>query len=228
MLDPPVLSESTKRKLALQWEALRETQDLTDADLCGYDLGRRWLLGTRAKPLRRMNLGGLNTSRPQQAARWLGLDPSVRAAEARFRFTDSEYWPLWCSSSLGHEAYRDWLESVTRQILAAFAIIWKGRSDVTDRWFEDLCAPAIEKALAVLVKQRIAQARDVEVQRLVRAPSAKTGSSGNPLLDEMVGHEALLPGRIVKATQRQIATWRPQPRMPNAFRRLLQARRSGV
>ncbi len=41
---------------------------------------------------------------------------------------------------------------------------------MTDRWFQNTCAPAIEKALAALVKQRIAQARDVESKRLEHAP----------------------------------------------------------
>jgi len=175
----PELSESTQRKLEIQWNTLRDKQKLTEEDLSGYDLGRQWLLGIVAKPPRDMNLGGLNTSQPKRAARWLGLDPSVRVAKARFRGIDSEYWSRWCSSGFGYEVYRDWLDSVMRQISAELATIWKGKSDVTDRWFQCTCGPAVEKALSALVKQRIAQARDVESKRLERAPSS------NPILDEI-------------------------------------------
>jgi len=108
----------------------------------------------------------LNTSRPKQAAGWLGLDPSVRAAEARFRGTDWEYWRHWCSSRAPYETYAAWLDSLKRDSVAALASIWKGRSDATDRWFQSTCAPAIEKALAALVKLRIRQARDVEFRRI--------------------------------------------------------------
>jgi hypothetical protein len=148
-----------------------------------------------AKPPRGMNLGGLNTSQPKRAARWLGLDPSVRVTKARFRGIDSEYWSRWCSSGFGYEVYRDWLDSVMRQISAELATIWKGKSDVTDRWFQNTCGPAVEKALSALVKQRIAQARDVESKRLERAPSS------NPILDEIrTGGDNLSP-----AAQRAIA-----------------------
>jgi DNA-binding transcriptional regulator YiaG len=177
----PALSESTKRKLAVQWDTLRDKQKLTDEDLSGYDLGRQWLLGIVAKPPRGMNLGGLNTSRPKQAACWLGLDPSIRAAEGRFRGIDSEYWSHWCSSGTGYETYAGWLDILKREISAEIESIWKGRTIVTDRWFQGTCAPAIEKALAALAKQRVAQARDFETRRLERAPSTARTATGNPI-----------------------------------------------
>jgi len=68
MADLPALSDSTKRKLAVQWDTIRDNQKLTDEHLSGYDLGRQWLSGTLTKPPHGMNLGGLNTSRPKQAA----------------------------------------------------------------------------------------------------------------------------------------------------------------
>jgi 16S rRNA C967 or C1407 C5-methylase (RsmB/RsmF family) len=77
--------------------------------------------------------------------------------------------------------YRDWLDSVTRQVSAELANIWKGRSEVTDRWFDSTCAPAIKKALAVLVKQRIVQARDVETKRLERLSSKTRTGIRNPI-----------------------------------------------
>jgi len=183
--DMPSLSDSTKRKLAVHWDTIRDNQKLTDEHLSGYDLGRQWLLGILDKPPRGMNLGGLNTSRPKQAAGWLGLDPSLRAAEARFRGTDSEYWRHWCSSGAPYETYAAWLDSLKRDTVAELASIWNGRSDVTDRWFKSTCGPAIEKALARVAKQRIKQARDVEMRRLENAPSRPSITTANPILDEI-------------------------------------------
>src|SRR5438105_1177504 len=125
MADLPALSDSTKRKLAVQWDSIRDNQKLTDEHLPGYDRERRRLLGIAAKPAR-----GVNPLRPKEAARSLGLDPSVRAAEARFRQTDWEYWRHWCSSGFAYEVYRDWLDAITRQISTDLASIWNGKSDV--------------------------------------------------------------------------------------------------
>ena len=63
MPDQPVLSEAAKRKLAVQWDTIRDNHKIADEQLSGYDLGRQWLLGALAKPPRDMNLGGLNIGR---------------------------------------------------------------------------------------------------------------------------------------------------------------------
>jgi hypothetical protein len=180
MQDLPVLSEATKRKLELQWETVRDKQKLKPDEVSDYDKERQRLLRMPANPP-----SHVRPLRPHWAARDVGLIQSVRAAEARFRGIDSEYWSHWCSSGLGYEVYRDWLDSVTRQVPAELASIWKGRSVVTDQWFDSTCAPAIGKALAVLLKQRIAQARDVETKRLERPSPARTGT-GNPVADEIL------------------------------------------
>jgi hypothetical protein len=166
--DPPVLFDPAKRMLALQWEALREKHKLTDEEVGGYDRERQRLLGIVAKPPR-----GVNPSRPKQAAYALGLGPSVRAAEARFLGTDREYWLHWGFSGADYETYAAWLDSLKRDILAEQALLWKGRSTVTDRWFARTCGPAIEKALSVLIKGRVAQAREVEMGRLDRKARAE-------------------------------------------------------
>src|ERR1700722_5004978 len=107
MADLPALSDTTKRKLAVQWGTIRDNQKFTDEDVSGYDLGRRWLLGAVAKPPDGMNLDGLNIGHTfedrRRAANWLGLDLSVRAAEARFQQTASEYWRHWCYSGVPYE-----------------------------------------------------------------------------------------------------------------------------
>ncbi len=132
MADLPALSEPTLRKLAVQWDTIRDKQKLTDQELEGYDLGRRWLLGTLAERPRGMNLGGFHNAQPRQAATWLGLDSSVSAARARFAELDWEYWSLWCSGCFGYEVYRDWLDSIKRQVSNDLASIWKGRSGASD------------------------------------------------------------------------------------------------
>lgn len=173
MPDLPLLSEATKRKLELQWETVRDQQKLTDQELSDYDKERQRLLRIPANPP-----SHVRPLRPHFTARNVGLTQSVTAAEARFRGLDREYWSNWCSSRFGYEVYRDWLDTITRQVSVELAKIWKGRSDVTDRWFDTTCAPAMEKALAALVKQRIAQARDVETKRLERpTPRAVPGGS---------------------------------------------------
>lgn len=189
MADLPALSDSTKRKFAVQWETIRDNQKLTEEHLSGYDLGRQWLLGILAKPPHGMNLGGLNIGRNtsedrRRAANWLGLDLSVKAAERRFREIDHEYWLHWHSSGGPYETYAAWLDSLKCDIVAELASIWKGRSDVTDLWSGAKCAPVIEKALASLVKKRIAQARDAETKRLANLSLKAQMGTGNPVADE--------------------------------------------
>src|SRR5260370_6285682 len=172
MADIPALPDLTKRKLAVLWHPLRDSQKLTDEDVSGYDLGRQWLLGAIAKPPHGMNLGGLNIGHTfedrKRAAYWLGLDPSVRAAKARFRGIDSHYFVRWSCSDAPYETYAAWLDRLKADTVAELASIWKGRSEVTDRWFQGTCAPAIDKALEAVIKTGIRQARKFEAERLAR------------------------------------------------------------
>ncbi len=180
MPELPVLTEATKRRLELQWETVRDKQKVTEQELSDYDKERQRLLRMPANPP-----SHVRPLRTHMAAHNVGLTQSVSAAEARFRGKDREYWPLWCSSALGYEVYHSWLDSVTGQISDELRSIWKGRSAMTDQWFQTTCAPAIKKALAVLVKQRIAQARDVETKRL-ECPSSADAGTGNPVADEIL------------------------------------------
>jgi len=172
MVDLPELSEPTKLKLAILWDALRNKQNLTDEDVSGYDLGRQWLLGVVINPPHGMKLGGLNIGHTfedrKRAAGWLGTDPSVGAAEAWFRGIDSEYWLLWCTTRDGtdYKVYAAWLDSVKRDIVVELKSIWEGRSAATDHWLENTCAPAAEKAISVLITGRISQAQKVAMNRL--------------------------------------------------------------
>lgn len=181
MSDLPELSESTKRRLKIQWDTLRDKHRLTEEHVAKHDHNRNQLLATT--PSRRTP----NWPRAKQAACNFGLDPSVRVAEVRFREIDHEYWTKWCSRGMTYEIYASWLEIIKREVCAEVESIWKGRSNLTDCWFQTTCAPAIGKALARLVKLRIAQARDVEVQRLARDPSAAGSATGNPMSARVSG-----------------------------------------
>jgi hypothetical protein len=185
MADLPAFSDSTKRKLAVQWDTLRDNQKLKDEDLASYDRERqRLLLGIVADTPRGLLRRAAERANPEGTARLIGLDPSVRAAVARFRQTDSEYWLQWCSSGTPYETYTAWLDSLMRDIVVELSSIWKGRSAVTDQWFDSTCSPTVGKALAVLMKQRIAQARDVETKRLERSSSKARTGAGNQVADE--------------------------------------------
>jgi hypothetical protein len=163
MADTPVLPDSTKCKLALLWDTLRDKQKLTNEEVFGYDLRRQWLLGMIKQLPPGMNSAGFNALR---TAGFLGLDPSIKVAEGRFQATEWEYWSHWCSSGEPYETYAGWLETLKRETVAEIASIWKGRSAASDKWFEVLCKPNIEGVLSALVKGRIAQARDFEVSGL--------------------------------------------------------------
>jgi hypothetical protein len=184
MPEPPAFSESTKRKLRVQWDTLRDKHKLEDEDLSSYDqqrnrVARQWeeLRGKHGYDQGRKALS--------QKARSIGLHESIKAAEVRFREYDREYWGHWCSGGFGYEVYREWLDLITRDVSAEFASIWKGRSDVTDLWLQSTCVPAIEKALGILAKTRIAQARDVETKRLAHSPQAKDSAPGNSSAPEI-------------------------------------------
>jgi hypothetical protein len=200
LVDMPTLSDSKRRKLAVLWESIRDDKELTDEAVCGYDLGRQWLLGLVAKPPNGMNLGRLNISDRRVAAGWLGIDPSVKAAEAWFRKIDWEYWLEWCTFTdcTEHRTYAAWLEKIKRDIMAELESIWKGRSAVTDRWLEEKCGPAVEKALSAIIERRVAQARDVAVGKL----------------EQMASEEAFAraaAGRSPRATQATIPAWAAEP-----------------
>jgi hypothetical protein len=201
MADIPPLSNSAKRMLALQWEALRENHKLTDEDISEYDRRRQQLTEVFSKwphhdPRHR------DPRHATQTAQWLGVTPSVRSAEARFRTTGSEFWSHWCASGGPYETYATWLETLKRDTVAELESIWKGHSSLTDCWFEETCKPAIEKSLSSLVQRSRANAREVEMKRLgkVRAeagtraldglPKTNPNAATEPTVDELSGTDA--------------------------------------
>jgi hypothetical protein len=165
----PDFSASTKRKFDVQWEAIRESQRVTDEDIAECDRERQRHLGMPANPP-----SHVRTLRPHVAARDLGFAASISAAQVYFRAIEPEYWKRWCSTETAYERYESWLEVVADEVSGRLASIWKKGSAATHLWFKTTCGPAIENAVAALAKQRITQARKVELSNIERKQRAET------------------------------------------------------
>jgi len=175
MNELPQLSESTRRALSIKWD-----DRLADAHLTGEHL--EW----HAKAPKYGNVkvmidgreSGQSFSLPvPKAVDRVGIDPSVTVAKGRFLDLDREYWPLWQATGTGWETYKAWLDVLRKSISAEVAAIWKGRTYSNDRWYERVCGPAVDSAIAALVEQRLKEARAVEVHRLnVAADLRQPGS----------------------------------------------------
>ena len=125
-----------------------------------------------------------------------GITPAVSVAKGRFTNLASEYRLLWESRGTDYQTYSDQLDVLKRQVLSEVASIWKGRSDAASGWYETACAPAIETELNSLMKERIRQARNVELSGLLCAPGTKPATTGNRILDEPEAAETGVPSVI--------------------------------
>lgn len=183
----PELSEATKRKLVIQWDALVDHHRLTGQDLDRYASANDRIrqIAVSKAPATRSRWFDSWLLEHERAKRESGISPSVAVAKGRLAGLASEYRLLWESSGAGYEVHAVQLELLKGQVLAELASLWKGRSDATYRWYERVCAPAVEKELAALIKERIRQARDVELRRLECAPGTRRKTTGNPILDEI-------------------------------------------
>ena len=168
------LSESTQRKLQIQWDTLLDHYRLTAQDIDRY--------ASANQRIRRIAV-----SKPPDipANRWsdswlighkgarqdTGISPTVAMAEVRFTALASEYWLIWESSGTGYETHVTQLAVLRRRVLAEVASIWKGRSGEAFRWYETACAPAVEGALSVLEREQISQARGANLLHLVGTPT---------------------------------------------------------
>jgi hypothetical protein len=196
MSDLPELPDPTKRKLAIEWDALLDHYGLTVADLDRY---------TRASDrIRRIAVAKPPETRGRWFDSWLveherakkesGITPSVAVAKRRFAALASEYWLLWESSATGYETHKGQLDAIKRRAVDELASIWKGHSNAARSWYETACAPAIEQALGILMRERTSQARHVELGRLARASTEGRMKTSNPILDEILaGGDNLSP-----------------------------------
>jgi hypothetical protein len=161
MADLPELSDSTKRKLTLQWSSHLDANRLTGDHLQWHEWERdrcRRIAAQSPRP-------GFDW-RNELAVDQTGIRQSVAVAEARFKGLWAEYWQVWLSSGSGYESFVCWLEGLKRMVSAEVASVWKGHSTSIDGWYERACRPAVEKVLAELVKGGTNRARDWEILRL--------------------------------------------------------------
>jgi outer membrane protein OmpA-like peptidoglycan-associated protein len=105
--DLPELSDSTKRKLAVQWDALLDRHRPTGTSVDWY--------ASASEQIRR-NAGekvpngwgpwyGPWLAKHESAKRRPGITPSVEVAKERFAAFSGEYWRLWEASGAGYETY---------------------------------------------------------------------------------------------------------------------------
>jgi hypothetical protein len=170
MAELPELSESTKRKLALQWSTLLEKYGLTGEHVHWRERERvklRQWPGTR----RGRNPDG-SWRVDERLVDKAGIAQSVAIAQGRLYDLAVAYWWLW-SSSAGYEIFAGWLQILNGQVLAEIALIWKGKSDAIDRWYDRACAPAVEMALLPKVKEFEGWARNAELKALQQATTAE-------------------------------------------------------
>jgi hypothetical protein len=173
LADLPELSTSAKRKLAIQWDTLLDRHQLNEAAVDWY--------ASKADHARERALAKVPDGRERWwVLQWLqererarkdsGISASVAVAEGIFIALASAYRLLWESSGAEYGAYSGHLKAITKQVLAELESIWRGRSNAADQWLETAIAPAVGQALAILVREQISQARDLELQWLVPAP----------------------------------------------------------
>jgi hypothetical protein len=166
MADLPELSETAKRKLAVQWDTLLHTHGLTGEhfDWHSKERGRLRKIAAERHILGRDGLGRVDERLVDQT----GIAPSVAVAKSRFYDLAIAYWSHW-SVNAGYKAFADWLDLLKRQVSDVVASIWKGQSEGLDRWYERACRPSLEKALSTKVKEFIGWARAAELKELERA-----------------------------------------------------------
>lgn len=112
MADLPELSDSTRRKVALQWSSLLDTHHLTGEHFSWHRRERHRLrrIEAQAGDTGRGSRGGASSWRNDRVADETGIHSSVAVAEERFKDLSGEYWRLWHSSGNGYEGFVDWLD----------------------------------------------------------------------------------------------------------------------
>jgi len=171
MADLPELSDSTKRKLALQWSTLLDSKRLTGEHFQWHKRER-----DRLRRIAAQSSGPGPDWRNERATDKRGIRETVTVAEERFKALSGEYWSPWLQSGNGYEGFVEWLEQLKDMVSTEVASIWKGGSKRIDSWYKRACGPAVEKSLAALVKEETHRGRDAEMRRL-EGGAQPTGNS---------------------------------------------------
>jgi hypothetical protein len=206
MADLPELSDSTNRKLALRWSALREANGLVGDHLHWHQQERDRLKRIAAQSPGQGSdaRGRLPKTHDARATDGVGIHSSVKLAEGRFNDLVAEYWPLWLASADGYDRFVGWLEALKRKVAEEIASIWRSRSKPVDRWYKRACAPAVENTLAALVKEGTARARGEELKRLEASTKAKDdagkaeGGNGAAPISRFLNRASWLKERLLE------------------------------
>jgi hypothetical protein len=180
MADLPELSEPVKRILAIKLANLLEGHRLNGDHLNWHDRERKRLRCVQAQLPEKVSGGSLEGQEDH-----IGINVTLRIAEARFSDLVEEYLPYW-SPSAGWDVFAEWPNLMKCQVLNEVAVPWKVSSDALDRWFDRACQPAVERALDSLIKGQIGEARAAELKRLKRdtrraLPTGSRASEGSKI-----------------------------------------------
>lgn len=162
MPDLPELSADKKNELAAMWDTWLYAIGLTEDKLASYDreLNEASVLAkTPATEAIAFATRGARTEIDPK------LTQSVELAEDWFRCHIFEYWTRFRSSALGHETYVGWLDVLKQQASDKVESLWKGRSEATDKWFQNVCRPQVQKALTTIEGQAIKMSLDLKLER---------------------------------------------------------------
>jgi hypothetical protein len=166
----PELSDSSKRKLAIQWDSLVDRHRLATADIDRYVAasGQTRTLAVSKPPTTSGRWTESWLLQHDSAKRECGITPSVDAAKARFAALAKEYWTIWESSVAGYETYRDQLKAVKDQVLFELSAAWRACSEAAYQWYEAAVVSAADQALNASARTLVEQARNAELLRLAR------------------------------------------------------------
>jgi hypothetical protein len=124
MFGLPKLSEPANVRLAFQWNVLLERRRL-NGDAPWGDEG---------------------------AVYDAGSVPAVALAEVWFECLVVEYYRRSLSLRTEPEAFTGWLDGLRMRVSVEIGLVWKDVSKSRGAWYQLVCRPDVEKALAALVK----------------------------------------------------------------------------
>ncbi len=163
--DLPELPEAIRRKLALQWEELKEERGFTGEHL-NWPRTRRKQLG---KGLPALGHALRPIYEPEER---VGIGETINLAKERFRQLAEEYFGQWSAEKDGRcDWFAMWLQGIRALVVAEVAEVWSQRGG----WFEHFCRADLDSGLAPLVTEWASKARKAEIQRL------KGETAGSPV-----------------------------------------------
>jgi hypothetical protein len=168
MPDLPELPADKKNELAARWDLQLLANGFTEDKIAYFDWELNQVSRLDWRPGR--PFGSFQEWMRFQTEKT--VTKSVQLADAWFQAHISEYWPLFrsISADLRKEEYERWLAILKEQAIYQIASLCKGRSELTDQWFEGVCRPAVTKALDTIAERAIGVLIGLRLKRAVAAP----------------------------------------------------------